>query len=141
MKLMVGYHDEAQKAIAQGQSWAKVREATSDLQAKLRQLKFEVPGDGEDVITKKVGGPVSHVRCPAANTETVRGHPAGDDGQVCVGDGRVEDERCAALHCKHMWSYREGGVLVSTEGRIRVQKYRRRPLALYPFYPAIVNIA
>ncbi|KAL3957492.1 hypothetical protein ACCO45_008070 [Purpureocillium lilacinum] len=53
MKLMVGYHDEAQKAIAQGQSWAKVREATSDLQAKLRQLKFEVPGDGEDVITKK----------------------------------------------------------------------------------------
>jgi len=109
MKLMVGYHDEAQKAIAQGQSWAKVREATSDLQAKLRQLKFEVPGDGEDVITKKVGGPVSHVRCPAANTETVRGHPAGDDGQVCVGDGRVEDERCAAVHCKHMWSYRERG--------------------------------
>ncbi|KAI1501088.1 V-type ATPase [Biscogniauxia marginata] len=53
MKLMMGFHDEAQKAIAQGQSWAKVREATSDLQAQLRSLKFEVPSDGEDVITKK----------------------------------------------------------------------------------------
>ncbi|KFA75562.1 hypothetical protein S40288_10114 [Stachybotrys chartarum IBT 40288] len=53
MKLMVGYHDEAQKAIAQGQSWAKVREATSELQGQLRQLKFEVPTEGEDVVTKK----------------------------------------------------------------------------------------
>ncbi|KAL0943778.1 vacuolar ATP synthase catalytic subunit a [Colletotrichum truncatum] len=53
MKLMVGFHDEAQKAIAQGQSWAKVREATSDLQSKLRQLKFEVPTEGQDSITKK----------------------------------------------------------------------------------------
>lgn len=54
MKLMVGFHDEAQKVIAQGQSWAKVREATSDLQANLRQLKFEVPTDGQDVISKRV---------------------------------------------------------------------------------------
>lgn len=53
MKLMVGFHDEAQKAIAQGQSWNKVREATSDLQAQLRQLKFEVPSDGQDAISKK----------------------------------------------------------------------------------------
>ncbi|KAI5461389.1 ATP synthase alpha/beta family, nucleotide-binding domain-containing protein [Mariannaea sp. PMI_226] len=53
MKLMVGFHDEAQKVISQGQSWAKVREATSDLQAQLRQLKFEVPTEGEDVITKR----------------------------------------------------------------------------------------
>ncbi|QUC22709.1 uncharacterized protein UV8b_06950 [Ustilaginoidea virens] len=53
MKLMVGFHDEAQKAIAQGQSWAKVREATSDLQAKLRQLKFELPDDGQDKVSKK----------------------------------------------------------------------------------------
>ncbi|KAH6892316.1 ATP synthase alpha/beta family, nucleotide-binding domain-containing protein [Thelonectria olida] len=53
MKLMVGFHDEAQKVISQGQSWAKVREATSDLQSQLRQLKFEVPTEGEDVITKK----------------------------------------------------------------------------------------
>ncbi|KAM0256903.1 hypothetical protein ACHAQJ_004725 [Trichoderma viride] len=53
MKLMVGYYDEAQKAIAQGQSWSKVRESTSDLQTKLRQLKFELPTDGEDVVVKK----------------------------------------------------------------------------------------
>ncbi|KAF7531528.1 hypothetical protein G7Z17_g13722 [Cylindrodendrum hubeiense] len=53
MKLMVGFHDEAQKVIAQGQSWAKVREATAELQGNLRQLKFEVPTDGEDVICKK----------------------------------------------------------------------------------------
>jgi V-type H+-transporting ATPase subunit A len=54
MKLMLGFYDEAQKAIAQGQSWGTVREATSHLQAKLRQLKFELPTDGLDRITKKV---------------------------------------------------------------------------------------
>merc|ERR1712000_513825 len=53
MKLMMGFHDEAQKAIAQGGNWNKVREATSDLQAKLRSMKFEVPGDGQEAITKK----------------------------------------------------------------------------------------
>ncbi|RDA90332.1 hypothetical protein CP533_6006 [Ophiocordyceps camponoti-saundersi (nom. inval.)] len=53
MKLMVGFHDEAQKAIGQGQSWAKVREATSELQAKLRQLKFELPTDGEEAVCKR----------------------------------------------------------------------------------------
>ncbi|CAK7205049.1 H(+)-transporting V1 sector ATPase subunit A [Sporothrix eucalyptigena] len=56
MKLMVGFHDEAQKAIAQGQTWAKVREATQELQGQLRSLKFEVPSDGQDVITKKYEG-------------------------------------------------------------------------------------
>ena len=54
MKLMMGFHDEAQKAIAQGQSWAKVREATQDLQSQLRSLKFEVPTEGQDKICKKV---------------------------------------------------------------------------------------
>ncbi|KAK8927124.1 V-type proton ATPase catalytic subunit A [Metarhizium anisopliae] len=53
MKLMVGFHDESQKAIAQGQSWGKVREATADLQAKLKQLKFELPSDGQEAIAKK----------------------------------------------------------------------------------------
>ncbi|KAI5867184.1 V-type ATPase [Durotheca rogersii] len=53
MKLMVGFHDEAQKAIAQGQSWAKVREATGDLQAQLRGLKFELPSEGQEAISKK----------------------------------------------------------------------------------------
>jgi vacuolar-type H+-ATPase catalytic subunit A/Vma1 len=53
MKAMMGFHDEAQKAVAQGISWAKIREATSDIQSGLRNMKFEVPGDGKDVIVKK----------------------------------------------------------------------------------------
>ncbi|KAL8419025.1 hypothetical protein RB594_002291 [Gaeumannomyces avenae] len=53
MRLMMGFHDEAQKAVAQGQSWSKVRDATQELQGKLKSLKFEVPSDGEDVICKR----------------------------------------------------------------------------------------
>ncbi|KAE9364324.1 vacuolar ATP synthase catalytic subunit A [Stipitochalara longipes BDJ] len=53
MKAMMGFHDEAQKAVAQGASWNKVREATGELQSQLRSMKFEVPSDGEEVITKK----------------------------------------------------------------------------------------
>ncbi|KAK0626855.1 ATP synthase alpha/beta family, nucleotide-binding domain-containing protein [Immersiella caudata] len=53
MKLMMGFHDEAQKAIAQGQSWTRVREATQELQGQLRQLKFEVPTEGQEKICKK----------------------------------------------------------------------------------------
>lgn len=53
MKAMMTFHDEAQKAIAQGQSWAKVREATADIQSELRSMKFEVPTEGEDKISKK----------------------------------------------------------------------------------------
>ncbi|OAA75493.1 vacuolar ATP synthase catalytic subunit A [Akanthomyces lecanii RCEF 1005] len=53
MKLMIGFHDEAQKVIAQGQSWGKVREATSELQSQLRQLKFEQPSEGQEAVSKK----------------------------------------------------------------------------------------
>lgn len=53
MKAMMGFHDESQKAIAQGQSWSKVREATSDIQNSLRSMKFEVPDEGEEKITGK----------------------------------------------------------------------------------------
>lgn len=88
MKLMVGFHDEAQKAIAQGQSWAKVREATSELQTQLRQLKFEQPSDGQEAVSKKVSCTVSiYLQLRNANMSTVRGHSPVDDGQVCVGDG------------------------------------------------------
>lgn len=59
MKLMMGFHDEAQKAIAQGQTWAKVREATQELQGQLRSLKFEVPTEGQEKICKKVGSLLS----------------------------------------------------------------------------------
>ncbi|KAJ6007429.1 hypothetical protein N7540_011405 [Penicillium herquei] len=52
MKAFMGYHDEAQKAVAQGQQWSKVREATSDIQNSLRNMKFEVPADEEEVSAK-----------------------------------------------------------------------------------------
>ncbi|PGH31662.1 V-type proton ATPase catalytic subunit A [[Emmonsia] crescens] len=52
MKAFMGYHDESQKAIAQGQSWAKVREATAEIQNALRGMKFELPDDEEAVIQK-----------------------------------------------------------------------------------------
>ena len=50
----MGFLDEAQKAIAQDQSWAKVREATSDIQSQLRSMKFELPSEGEEKVSKKV---------------------------------------------------------------------------------------
>ncbi|KAF1997042.1 V-type ATPase [Amniculicola lignicola CBS 123094] len=53
MKNMMAFHDEAQKAVAQGNSWAKVRDATSEIQSELRSMKFEVPSEGEEKITKK----------------------------------------------------------------------------------------
>ncbi|KAL4944655.1 hypothetical protein BDV06DRAFT_210080 [Aspergillus oleicola] len=52
MKAFMGYHDEAQKAIAQGQGWPKVRDATTDIQSALRNMKFEVPEDQEEVSAK-----------------------------------------------------------------------------------------
>lgn len=53
MKAFMGYHDESQKAVTQGQSWAKIRDATADIQARLRRMKFEVPGQGEKEVSKK----------------------------------------------------------------------------------------
>ena len=53
MRAMMAFHDEAQKAISAGTSWAKVREATSEIQSQLRSMKFEVPGEGEEKIVKK----------------------------------------------------------------------------------------
>lgn len=95
MKLMVGFHDEAQKAIAQGQSWAKVKEATQELQSELRSLKFELPTDGEEVVTKKV---CTALLAPSlvfnrrrthtnVNVFTVRENTAGPARQVRLCDG------------------------------------------------------
>ncbi|KAH6638803.1 ATP synthase alpha/beta family, nucleotide-binding domain-containing protein [Boeremia exigua] len=53
MKNMMAFHDEAQKAVSQGHSWPKVRDATSEIQSELRSMKFEVPSEGEEAITKK----------------------------------------------------------------------------------------
>ncbi|KAJ5775086.1 uncharacterized protein N7511_000097 [Penicillium nucicola] len=52
MKAFMGYHNEAQKAVAQGQNWSKVRDATADLQNALRSMKFEVPHDEKEISAK-----------------------------------------------------------------------------------------
>ncbi|KAF9891474.1 vacuolar protein sorting-associated protein 1 [Aspergillus nanangensis] len=52
MRAFMGYHDEAQKAVAQGQNWARVRDATGDIQAALRSMKFEVPEDEAQVTAQ-----------------------------------------------------------------------------------------
>lgn len=54
MKAFMGFHDESQKAVSQGHSWAKVRESTSAIQSELRSMKFELPSEGEEKISKKV---------------------------------------------------------------------------------------
>ena len=53
MRAFMGFHDEAQKAVQAGQSWAKVRESTGEIQHALRNMKFEVPEEEEE-ISKKV---------------------------------------------------------------------------------------
>ncbi|KAJ5191869.1 ATPase F1 complex beta subunit/V1 complex C-terminal [Penicillium cinerascens] len=52
MKAFMGFHDEAQKAVAQGQQWSKVRDSTSDLQNSLRSMKFEIPDNEKEVSAK-----------------------------------------------------------------------------------------
>ncbi len=52
MKAFMGFHDEAQKAVSGGLSWAKIRENTSDIQLGLRSMKFELPDDEEGVSRK-----------------------------------------------------------------------------------------
>ena len=94
MKAMMGFHDEAQKVISQGQSWNKVREATSDLQSQLRSMKFEIPGDGEEKIVKKVCYYSHAIDNVSANTTTVREAHLGYEREVCLRYGRVDSLNC-----------------------------------------------
>ncbi|KIW68373.1 V-type proton ATPase catalytic subunit A [Phialophora macrospora] len=55
MKAFMQFHDEAQKAVSSGLSWAKVREATGEIQHGLRSMKFELPDD-EESVSKKYDG-------------------------------------------------------------------------------------
>lgn len=52
MKGFMQFHDEAQKAVSSGLSWAKIREATSEIQHSLRSMKFELPDNQEEVSAK-----------------------------------------------------------------------------------------
>jgi V-type (H+)-ATPase V1 A subunit len=56
MKAFMGFHDESQKAVSGGLSWAKVRESTGEIQHRLRSMKFELPED-EEAVSKKVSNP------------------------------------------------------------------------------------
>lgn len=69
MKAFMGFHDEAQKAIAQGQSWSKVRDATADIQTSLRSMKFEIP-DNEAAVTEKVS-PVFPIKIGSLSPLTI----------------------------------------------------------------------
>lgn len=53
MKAFMGFYDESQKAVQAGQSWAKIRESTGEIQHSLRSMKFEIP-ENEDEVSKKV---------------------------------------------------------------------------------------
>jgi len=53
MKNMMGFHDEAQKAVASGVPWSKIKENTKDLQHQMRQMKFELPDNGEETVSAK----------------------------------------------------------------------------------------
>jgi len=90
MKAMMGFHDEAQKAIQQGHAWNKVRDATSDIQTQLRSMKFEVPSEGEEKITKKVS-PFRYLMSSGQKLTIVivRGARAEDEREVCQCHGRV----------------------------------------------------
>lgn len=89
MKNMMAFHDEAQKAVAQGHSWPKVRDATSEIQSQLRSMKFELPSEGEEAITKKASPEHrSHV-LTLLTPSTVRATVSEADGEVCLCHRRV----------------------------------------------------
>lgn len=53
MRAFVGYHDESQRAVANGASWAKLSEATSDVRHSVSSCKFFEPSRGEEDVHKE----------------------------------------------------------------------------------------
>jgi vacuolar-type H+-ATPase catalytic subunit A/Vma1 len=53
MKVMMGFFDESQKAVQSGVQWGRIRDATADIQHRLRSMKFEIPDDGEKAIVER----------------------------------------------------------------------------------------
>lgn len=53
MRAFVSYHDEAQKAVANGAHWSKLAEATSDVKHAVSSAKFVEPLEGEEAGRKK----------------------------------------------------------------------------------------
>ena len=52
IKAFMGFYDEAQKAVSEGLSWAKIRENTSDIQYGSRSMKIQLPNNEEGVSRK-----------------------------------------------------------------------------------------
>mgnify|MGYP003365296149 CR=1 FL=1 len=50
MRAFISYHDEAQKAIANGANWAKLAEATGDVKHQVSSSKFYEPSRGETEV-------------------------------------------------------------------------------------------
>lgn len=50
MRAFISYHDEAQKAIANGANWAKLSEATGDVKHQVSSSKFFEPSRGETEV-------------------------------------------------------------------------------------------
>ncbi|QLQ79900.1 hypothetical protein HG537_0C05480 [Torulaspora globosa] len=50
MRAFVGYHDEAQKAVANGANWPKLSEATSDVKHAVSSSKFFEPSRGQQEV-------------------------------------------------------------------------------------------
>lgn len=55
MRVFMTYHDEAQKAIANGAVWSKLAEATSDVKHLVSSAKFFEPLEGEEAGRKHFG--------------------------------------------------------------------------------------
>lgn len=53
MRVFMLYHDEAQKAVANGAIWSKLAEATSDVKHSVSSAKFVEPSEGEESGRKK----------------------------------------------------------------------------------------
>jgi V-type H+-transporting ATPase subunit A len=53
MKAMMAYYDELQMAVSRGMSVPKIIGATNDIRTRVQSMKFELPSDGEEAVTKK----------------------------------------------------------------------------------------
>lgn len=52
MRAFISYHDEAQKAVANGAAWNKLSEATGDVKHAVSSAKFFEPSEGEEAGRK-----------------------------------------------------------------------------------------
>lgn len=61
MRAFMSYHDEAQKAIANGAQWSKLADATSDVKHAVSSSKFFEPSRGEEEAKKEFGDLLTNI--------------------------------------------------------------------------------